>query len=1046
MTKVAIKLSCTVLYMLIAALAAQTVAAQNLPANYFEGLKWRLIGPFRGGRAVAVSGVPGSSTDFYFGAVDGGVWKTSDAGTMWQPIFDGQPVASIGALAVSPSNPQVIYVGTGESDIRSNLASGDGVYKSMDGGATWKNIGLTDTRQISRILIDPTNPDIVYVGALGHAYGPNDERGVYKSIDGGLTWKHVLNKGPEVGISDIAMATANTKILFAGTWNAHRPPWSTYAPLAGPGNGLYRSIDSGESWQPLTGHGLPDGDWGRVGVAVSADGKRVYATIPAGKHSGLYRSDDGGDNWSLANSDARLTGRDWYFNCITIDPQNSDVLYIPNVALYRTKDGGGSIEVVRGAPGGDDYHQIWVDPRNSEHLALAVDQGTSISLDYGKTWSTWYNQPTAQLYHVTTDHKFPYTVYGAQQDSGAIAVASRTDHGQVTGRDWFSPSGSESGYIALDPKDEDIMYVSGAYGDVERFDRRTSFGQNVSPWPLGGFDLAISKRKYRAPWTPVLVFSPADKTSLYLGTQFVMKTSDGGLHWQEISPDLTGAVLGTPEEDATTVDNAKQRGYGVVYSIAPSPLDAKLIWAGSDTGLVHVTKDGGKSWMDVTPPGLSSWSKVAMIDASHFDPSTAYVAIDRHRLDDQRPYLYVTHDYGKTWQSLVEGIAPDSFVNCIRDDPKQRELLYAGTELGIYVSFNGGKQWQPLQINLPVTSVRDIDVHDDDLVVATHGRSFWILDDITLLREVAESTKAVRGWLYSPSATVRVDNDLFLGTPLPPEEPTAENPPDGAIFDYFLKGPVQRVTLRISDNKGLVVRHFSSADRLPPQHPPMPIAERWFPAPQTLATGAGAHRFVWDLSSGEAGLTLDSDAEDDAGAPRGPRVPPGVYKVDLVVDGETFRRDLTVLADPRVDVGLTVFQNQYELARSIYSDLLMSRKALAETQAVQQSLTGLEPATAADTNLASMVARVEAALKTIVAGDGSSGLEPSNAALTTVLRVVESGHREAPSQAIMIYRSAQKTAAERESEWRKFKSSNLAELNRRLAEVKQQTVKIPVSE
>ena len=520
-------LSCTALLLAVSLpLAAQTVSPQ-----FFSGLHWRLVGPFRAGRVVAVSGVPGSATTYYFGGVDGGVWKTTDAGTVWEPVFDREPVASIGSIAVAPSDPNVIYAGTGESDIRSDLASGNGVYRSDDAGKTWTHAGLDDTRQISRILVSPNDPRTVYVAALGHAYGPSPERGIYKSTDAGEHWTRILDKGPDVGIADLAIAVSNPNILFATTWNAHRPPWSTYAPLEGPGNALYRSTDAGATWTEISGHGLPTETWGRTGIAVSADGRRVYVTIDAKGRAGLYRSDDGGDSWTLANSDPRLTSRAWYFNSITIDPENPDTLYMPNVALYRTDDGGKTIHIVRGAPGGDDYHQVWVDPKDSNHLVLGVNQGASVSLDRGLTWTTWFNQPTAQLYHVTTDHKFPYTIYGAQQDSGSIAVHSRSDHGHIDTRDWFLPGGSESGYIAIDPKDENFVYLSGTYGSVARLDLRTSFSQNVTPWPLGGFDTEINKRRYRDPWTPVLVFSPADKTSLYLGTQYVMKTTDGGLHW-----------------------------------------------------------------------------------------------------------------------------------------------------------------------------------------------------------------------------------------------------------------------------------------------------------------------------------------------------------------------------------------------------------------------------------------------------------------------------------------------------------------------------------
>ncbi|MFZ0954273.1 MAG: hypothetical protein WAN17_18535, partial [Candidatus Sulfotelmatobacter sp.] len=706
-----------------------------------SGLRWRLIGPFRGGRAVAVAGVPGNSTTFYFGAVNGGVWKTTDAGTVWTPIFDKQPVASIGAIAVAPSDPETIYVGTGESDIRSDLSPGNGVYKSVDGGSTWTHVGLEEARQISRIVVDPRDPQVVYVGALGHAYAPNEQRGVYKSVDGGAHWAKVLDEGPEIGISELAICRRNPQLLFAGTWNTHRPPWSTYAPIDGPGGGLYRSQDAGKTWSRLN-NGLPEGDWGRIGVDVGPDGKRVYVLIQA-KKAGLYRSDDGGDTWTLENADARLTSRAWYFNSITVDAQNADVIYIPNVALYRSVDGGKTVSIVRGAPGGDDYHQIWIDPKNSNSMVLGTDQGTTVSLDRGRTWSTWYNQPTAQFYHVITDDQFPYIVYGAQQDSGSAAVPSRTDHGQITPRDWFPAGDSESGYIAPDPKDPGIIYLSGTYGSVIRYNRRTGLSQDVTPWPVPTFGSEINQRKYRDPWTPVLVFSPADSSTLYLGTQYVMKTIDGGLHWQTISPDLTGATQqpGDKAKGATAIENAEQRGYGVVFTIAASALNHDTVWAGSDTGLIHLTRDGGKTWKDVTPGGLTVWSKISFIEASHFDPAVAYAAVDRSRLDDQTPYLYRTRDYGATWQLITKGIAANAFVRGIREDTERRGLLFAGTELGVYVSFDDGGNWQSLQLNLPVTSVRDLTIHGDDLVAATHGRSFWILDDITPLRQALDAEK-----------------------------------------------------------------------------------------------------------------------------------------------------------------------------------------------------------------------------------------------------------------------------------------------------------------
>jgi photosystem II stability/assembly factor-like uncharacterized protein len=1025
------------LVFLVCLLSAVLSAAQSVRPDVYDGFKWRLIGPFRGGRVVAVAGVPGNSTTFYFGAVNGGIWQTTDAGTVWHPIFDAQHIASIGALAVAPSDPKTIYAGTGESDIRSDLSSGDGVYKSVDGGQAWTNVGLRDSRQISRIVVDPHDADIAYVAVLGHAYAANAERGVYKTTDGGSHWNKVLDQGADVGAADLAIAAGNPNILFATMWRARRPPWSVYGPLGGPGSGLFRSTDAGQTWSRLSGSGLPDGDWARAGVAVSPDGKRVYALIDA-KKAGLYRSDDDGETWSLANSDPRLTSRSWYFSNITIDPQNPDVIYMPNVALYRSEDGGKTIAIVRGAPGGDDYHQIWVDPKDSTRMILGTDQGTTISLDYGKTWSSWYNQPTAQLYHVITNKKFPYTVFGAQQDSGGMAVPSRTDHGQITARDWFSPGGSESGYIAPDPNDPNIIYLTGTYGSVERFDLRTSLSQNIAPWPVFNFGAEISERKYRDPWTPVLLFSPFDKKSLYLGAQFVMKTTDGGLHWQTISPDLTGALRHGDEKKSdgpVTVENAKERGYGVVYTIAPSSLNGSLIWAGSDTGLIHLTRDGGKTWKDVTPKGLSAWSKISFIEASHFDAAEAYAAVDRHRLDDQQPYLYRTRDYGATWQLVTDGISAPSFVRAVRQDPKDKTLLFAGTELGIYVSFDDGDHWQSLQFNLPTTSVQDMVVHDDDLVIATHGRSFWILDDIAALRQVNQALRAEAAWLYSPANAVRVDNDPFSGTPIPPEEPSAENPPNGAIIDYYLKTAAEKVQLEIFDGKGDLVRSYSSGQARETKRPPVAIADRWFPKPQVLEVNAGMHRYIWDLGwTGTSTKPDEREHADEYGALRGPRVVPGTYTVKLTVDGKTQTQTLKIIMDPRSAATAAELEQQYELGQKMFTEATRMRQAVAEIHSVESRLTtAAEKLSTEQLQLKASVTEEQATIKKILAGTGSHtgdsmGLEQASSGITAALRVVESSDRTVPSQAIGLFEESDRGAKLRMADWDRVKASVSAQL------------------
>ncbi len=1001
----------------------------------FDDLKWRLIGPFRGGRAVAVGGVAGSGSTFYFGAVDGGVWRTTDAGRVWSPIFDREPVASIGALDVARSDPKVIYVGTGESDIRSNLASGAGVYKSTDGGDTWQHMGLDDTRQISRLLIDPTNPDRVYVAALGHAYGPNPERGVYKTDDGGVSWRQVLNKGPDLGVADLAIAAAKPSELFATLWNAHRPPWSTYAPLTGPGSGLYRSLDAGETWAACLGHGLPTGDWGRAGVAVSADGRRVYALIEAGK-SGLYVSDDGGENWHLVNDDARLTSRAWYFNRISVDPGDADTLYMPNIALFGSTDGGKTITAIRGAPGGDDYHELWVDPTNRDRLVMGTDQGTIVSLNRGRTWSSWYNQPTAQLYHVVADDRFPYTVYGAEQDSGGVAVPSRTDHGLIGPGDWFPAASSESGYFAIDPRDPDIVYASSYYGSVFRWDRRRSLSQDVSPWPAPIDDIPLPQRKVRAPWTPPLVFSPVDATRLYFGTQFLLETTDGGLHWTQISPDLTGATSDSPASAtplpaaAPSVDTAKAQGYGTLATVAPSYVDAKVIWTGSDTGVVSVTRDGGASWHTATPHGLAPWSKISLIEPSHSDPATAYAAVERHRMDDRTPYLFRTRDFGQTWQSITTGLVEPHFVLAVREDPRQAGLLFAGTEFGIHVSFDAGDHWQTLQLNLPVSSVRDIAMHGDDVIVATHGRSIWILDDITPLRQAAAHMAAGPAFLYQPGTAVRIDNDPFIGTPIPLDEPTAANPPNGAPLDYYLPATARRVELRILDAAGQVLRRFTSTEDPPPAHPKLPIAEQWFPAPPRLAAGGGMHRYLWSLASATSGDLPDNAPDSgDGDIPRAPRVPPGNYTIELQVDGAPkSRQHLEVIKDPRSSATAADLLRQYELGTTIFKDAQGARRALAEIAAVRETLDARTQAAGGDAATHATVAARTAELEALT--HGPDGLAAAAAALASALHAVESSDREAPAQAHAVYDAASAASRTKLAQWAALKAGPLRTLNR----------------
>jgi photosystem II stability/assembly factor-like uncharacterized protein len=1024
--------------------------AQPADPNLFKALEWRNIGPFRAGRAVAVGGVGNNSPIFYFGAVGGGIWQTKDAGMVWKPLFDQQDVASIGAIDISQTDPNLIWVGTGETDIRSDLASGDGVYKSTDGGKTWKNMGLRDTRQIARVVIDPKDNNTIYVGALGYAYGNNPDRGVYKSTDGGNTWNKVLYVNAATGAADLVIVPDNPNILFASMWDAHRPPWSQYPPTVGSGSGLYKTADGGKTWKQLKGNGLPEGKWARSGVAVSNDGKRVYALISAGR-SGLYVSDDGGDTWQFRNPDARLTGRDWYFSRITIDPNDPDTFYVPNTAFFRSTDAGKTITVVRGAPGGDDYHQLWIDPKNSSRMILCTDHGTTISIDKGETWTSWYNQPTGQMYHVVTDDQFPYAVYGSQQDDGTLGIYSRTDHESISPRDWFIAAQSESGYVALDKLHPNILYDTSSFGGIVRVDLKTHLSTDINPWSAPTFGSDISGHKYRATWTPVLVMSPADKRSLYFGTQYILKTVDGGNNWTRISPDLTGAKpeamkkkSAVPTEGASgasnrttggemddpdlpTIANSIERGYGTIFTIAPSPLDPGIIWSGSDTGLIYLTRNGGQSWTNVTPPGLQPWSKISLIDASHFDPGTAYAAVDRHRLDDRAPYIYRTHDFGKTWTKITEGISDPDFVYVVREDSKRKRLLFAGTEFGVKVSFDDGQHWQPLQLNLPATSVRDIDVHGDDLAIATHGRAFWILDNITPLRQVAEAKIKGGPFFYQPAAAIRVDHDPFPSTRIPVDEPTAKNSPEGAMLDYYLSEAAKSVALQIYDPKGRLVREFSSAKGVPAPERAPAVADAWKLHAAPLSANPGMHRFVWGLTWSSTG-EMDSDFPDAGGgggaAPRLPKVAPGQYKLILDVDGTKLTRILTVVIDPRSQATQLALEQQQELGLTIYNDLRKTQLAIEEIRrttgegASGGRRRGATPQTGGTQSPTQLI------LNGYPNSEDALGLVQLEASFAADLAAVRSGYNAPTSQARTYFTELDKQLQQSLAKWEQIKQQN----------------------
>jgi photosystem II stability/assembly factor-like uncharacterized protein len=948
----------------LAPYAASAQGGGEIPATAYGARHWRLVGPFRGGRALAVEGIPGDPSTFYFGSVAGGVWRTRDAGITWQPLTDSVSFASVGALAIAPSDPNVIYVGSGEADMRSDITYGQGMWKSTDGGAHWQSIGLRDTRQIGRILVDPHDPNLLLVAALGHAYAGNPDRGVYRSTDGGQTWTKVLYRDEHGGAIDLASDPTSPRVVYAALWQAQRTPWSQYPPQEGPGSGVFKSTDEGVTWTEITQHGLPSGQLGRIGLAVArgTGGSVVYALCSEARHgAGLYRSDDGGDTWHFTGSDKRI-GRGWYFGQVFVDPNNVDVLYVPDQSILKSTDGGRTFTAIKGAPGGDDYHYAWIDPTNSSHIAFASDQGVGISLDGGETWSSWYNQPTGQFYHVITDNRWPYWIYGSQQDAGAVMTASRSDYGEITFRDWLPPGNGESGYIAPDPRDSTIVYGGGPYGGLDRFDRTTGQVQDIRPWPRGAFGQSMPERKYRFTWTSPLVFDPIDKRTLYFGSQILLRTTDGGLHWEEASPDLTGAEPAARRAGgAPTIADASAKGWGVIYSIAPSPIREGLVWVGTDNGKIQVTLDRGLHWRDVTPSGLEPWSKISTIDASRLDSGTAYAAIDRHRLDDIGPYIYRTRDYGQHWTRADQGIPAGAYVRAVRADPVRRGLLYAGTEHGVYVSFDDGDHWQSLQLNLPMSPVHDLAVHDADLIAATHGRSFWVLDDVTPLRQMTVAVAQAPFHLFRPAPAIRLRQSENHDTPLPPEVPHGDNGPTGAVIDYWLASGGS-VTLDVLDERGAVVRHFASDQpidtvrALEPSTPPY-FMDRWLPHLDTLTTHVGDNRFVWDLRLPRpSALTYSysSDVTPEEGAeaePDGPLVVPGMYRVRLTVAGQSQTVPLEVKLDPRERVSPLALQTQYTLAVQASSGMTDATAFERMVRGVQDSLSARQssaPAAARD--------------------------------------------------------------------------------------------------
>jgi photosystem II stability/assembly factor-like uncharacterized protein len=1023
---------------LVSGLSSAALAQQSeFNPQLFEGLRWRLIGPFRAGRTVAAEGVPGKASLFYMAPTDGGVWKTIDAGRTWRPIFDDEPTQSVGSLAIAPSNPDIIYVGSGEGLQRPDLSIGNGIYKSTDAGKTWTHLGLRDGEQIPRIIVDPQDPDRLFAAVLGHPYGANEERGVFRSTDGGKTWKKVLYKGPDVGAMDLAFDPANSQIIYANLWSARQVPWE--GSIEGHKGGLFKSTDGGDTWQPLT-KGLPTNEQGlgRIGIAVAPnDPSRLYAMVDAPQLGGVYRSDDAGESWTRASDERRVWGRGSDFAWVRVAPNDKDTLYVSNTSLYRSTDAGKTFTAIKGAPGGDDYHSIWIDPRNPQTLLLGVDQGATISVDGGKTWSSWYNQPTAQFYHVITDNRFPYWVYGGQQESGSVGTTSRSDWGEITFRDWHPVGAEEYGYIAPDPLHPNFIFG----GKATRFDMATGQTRDVSP-------LVIRGPKYRFVRTEPLIFSQADPHDLYLGSNVVFRTTDGGQTWQVISPDLARPKMIVPPNLGDLANGKPSEGAhrGEVYAIAPSPLDGNLLWAGTDDGLLWVTRDGGKNWSNVTPTQLTPWSKVTQLDASHFDEGTVYAAVSRFQIDDNRPYIYVTHDYGKTWQQITGGLPDDAHVNTVREDPLRRGLLFAGTELAVWVSFNDGDSWQSLELNLPHVSMRDLWIHGDDLVVGTHGRSFWILDDITPLRQIDFDLANSDVVLFKPATAYRIRRDINTDTPLPPEVPAGKNPPDGAIFDYYLKsnaaGPVK---LEVLDSAGRVVRSFASTDQPPftrdELNQELNVPLYWIRPPQILSAEAGEHRFIWDLRTAPPEsifhqFPISAIPHDTPRYPLGAGVLPGTYTVKLRAGGQTIAQKFEVKMDPRVTARPAGLEEQFDLEMKIIAGMDSSFDSLGQVRSVRdqlKSLTGRAPKGPLADAIAALdksAANLEGAADGFFAPPaGRPGFARLNGEFGMLLNYVDSADTEPTQAAQQTYTTLDESLNDLEKDWNEMKAKGIPSLN-----------------
>ncbi|HTC94545.1 MAG TPA: hypothetical protein VK699_13985 [Terriglobales bacterium] len=1044
-----------------ALLCSAPARAQQYSETMFHEMRWRMVGPFRGGRTRAAAGVPSQPNVFYIGAVNGGVWKSTDYGRTWMPIFDGEPTQSIGDIVVAPSDPNIIYAGSGEGLQRPDLSVGDGIYRSADAGKTWRHLGLRDGQQIPALAVDPQNPDRLFAAVLGHPYGASAERGVFLSEDGGASWKKVLYKDENTGGADVQIDPANPQVVYASLWQGRQGPWEDGNDYSGPGGGLFKSTDGGNTWRQLT-NGLPE-NLVQIHIAIApSQPSRLYAVFSttqksqygSGKGLGFYRSDDGGESWHNATGDERpamkIGGGD--LSMVKVDPKNPDVVYSTSIVTVRSNDGGKTWTSIRGAPGGDDYQNLWINPNDSRIILLVSDQGAIVTVNGGETWSSWYNQPTAQMYHVAVTNTYPYRICGGQQESGSVCISSRGNDGSITFRDWHAAGVIEYGYAAPDPLNPDTIYGAGR-NEVSRMSWSTGEVQNITPIPL-------RSTLYRAERTEPIAFSPVDPHVLYYAANFLFKTTDGGTNWQTISPDLSREAPGIPASlgalTAKDADAAKKRG--AIYSLAPSFRTLNTIWAGTDDGMVWSTRDSGKSWQDITPKDVVPWSKVTQISASHFDDVTAYVSVSRFRIDDLHPYIYRTHDGGKNWQLITSGLPENAPVDTVREDPARKGLLFAGTETSVWISFDDGDHWQPLQLNLPHTAMRDLWIHENDLIVATHGRSFWVLDNIASLRQMNDaSSSSVR--LFQPAPAIRVRRNTNTDTPLPPDEPMGENPPTGAIIDYYLaktaSGPV---LLEIFDANGKLVRRHSSDDA--PERTAAELEKEMIPAywlrPYVALSGAeGMHRWVWDLNyppplATEHEYPISATPHDTPRFPLGPTAVPGQYTVRLTVDGKVMTAPLTVKMDPRVHITAGELQQQFQLATELSSMLSASSEAVLLVKSLRAQLKALSMQ--APVNLKEAIAQLDTKLQQLTDGPEKplSGAVPPpawgsvNDDVATLYGLVN-GADAAPTAALVT--ATRKTASDFDplmKSWEAVKAADIPALNRQLSEAKLKTLDLKV--